>query len=314
MLCPLPAAPPFAFAGAASGRGRRRQGGAALVRREQHVAHRLLRRARQHGTQLELVGAFVIDDQVGLQRQYLFAHDVDVVGRGDALAAGIQHLEPDVELVVGGPQVEPVADELRERIREEMTADGGRGADEGDAYCLGLALKRHRRSAKAVGVGGEPDRRRGVGQEAVRRAVFAGPAGILRRVIDEEVARRAAQIGVPAGIAHERRVPRLEHVGPPRAFGDAAFLHVAHQFAPCLGHLLAVGKRRRCLEEPGPLDPGRQRDFVEMPGGRPDLPILVQPTHQKLGGHGGQGDGDNDQKDVQPAFLHGRVSTGFIDS
>src|ERR1700674_3229956 len=107
-----------------------------------------------------------------------------------------------------------------------MTADRGRGADEGDAYGPGLALKRYRRPAKTVGVGGEPDRRRGIGQEAVRRPVFPRPAGIARRGVEEEMARRAAPISVPAGIADERRVPCLEHVGPARAFGDAAFLDV----------------------------------------------------------------------------------------
>ena len=278
------------------------------------MAHRLRRCPRHHGAELELVGPFVIDDQVGFERQYLFAHDIDVVGRGDALAAGVQHLELDVELLLGGPQVEPVADELRERIWEEMTADGGRGADEGDAYCFGLALKRYGRPAEAVGVGGEPGRRRGVGQEAVRRPVFAGPAGILRRVIDEEVARRAAQIGMPAGIADERRVPRLEHVGPPRALGDAAFLDVAHQLAPFLGHLLPVGKRRRCFVEPRALDPGCKRDLVEMPRGRPDFAAFIQPADEEFGSYGGHRHRDDHQEDVQPAFLHGRVTTGFIDS
>src|SRR5580704_18824838 len=136
-----------------------------------------------------------------------------------------------------------------------MTADRGRGPDEGDAYGPGLALKRYGRPAKSVGVGSEPDRCRGIGQKAVRRPVFPGPAGIARRVIDEQMAWRAAQVGMPAGIADERRVPSLEHVGPSRAFGDAAFLDVTYQLAPFLGHRPLVGKRRRRFIEPRALDP-----------------------------------------------------------
>ena len=50
-----------------------------------------------------------------------------------------------------------------------MTADGGRGADEGDAHGPRLARERHGWSAKAVVVGDQADRRRRVGQEPVGR-------------------------------------------------------------------------------------------------------------------------------------------------
>jgi hypothetical protein len=119
---------------------------------------------------------------------------------------------------------------------------------------------------------------------------------------------------MPTGIANEQRVQRLEHVGPPRAFGDAAFLDVAHQLAPCLGHLLPVGKRRRRFIEPRALDPGRDRDLVEVPRSRADLPAFIQPADEELGRDSGHGHRDDHQEDVQPAFLHGRVTTGFIDS
>src|SRR5262249_2019931 len=109
----------------------------------------------------------------------------------------------------------------------EVVANRGRGADEGNAHRLRPALERNGWATEAVVVGRETARARRVGQEAVGRSLFAG-----WRVVDKEVARRATEIAMPAGIADEFGVPGLEHVIAPRAFGDAAFLDLAHQLAP----------------------------------------------------------------------------------
>ena len=233
----------------------------------------------------------------------------DIVRRGDALAAGVQDLEPDVEPVRLGPQVQPVADELGVRIGIEVIADRGRGADEGDAHRPRLARERHRGPAEAVRIGDQPDRRRGIGQEAVRRPLFAG-----WRIVDEEVARRVAEIGVLAGIADEIGVPCLEHVGAARAFGDAALLDLVDQLGPFRRHRLAVGQRRGVHGKPGALDAGRAGNLVEVARGRSGILGSIQPAHQELGRGGAKGHRNRDQEDVQQSFSHGCVTTRFVDS
>jgi hypothetical protein len=260
------------------------------------------------------LGALVVDEQVRLQRQDLVAHHDDVVARSDALATGVQHLEADVELSIGGPDIQPVADELRVRIGLEVVAHRGRGADEGDAHRVRLALERHGRPTETVIVGREPVRRRGVGQEAVGRPLLRLALAIGRRVVDEEMAGRAAEIAVAAGVAHECGVPCLEHVLPARALGDAAGLDVAHQSPPSLRYRPFVRQRRGCLVEPGPIDACRRGDFVEMPGRWPDVVVGILPSRHHLGCAGYEHHGGHHQEAVQHAFLHGRVTTRFFDS
>ena len=175
-----------------------------------------------------------------------------------------------------------------------------RGADEGDADRLRRAHERHRRTAEAEVVGDQPDRCRGIGQEAVGRMRAA-----VRRVVDKEVARRVAQVGMLAGIADERRVPGLEHVGATRALGDAARLDAAHQLVPLGRHLAAVGQRRRIAEVPRSLDTRRPRDLVEMQ--RDVLAATgVQPARDPLG----HGRTDHDRRQHQQAVLE-EVAQGY---
>ena len=45
----------------------------------------------------------------------------------------------------------------------------------------------------------------------------------------------------------------------------------------------------------------------------PDIAVPVQPAHQEFGRNGGQGHRNDHHEDVQQAFLHGSVTTRFVD-
>ena len=274
-------------------------GGASRLRRR-HVG--------RHGTQVELVRAFVVDEQVGAQRQHFVAHDHDIVARGDAFATGIEDLERHAKLARRGPHVQPVADELGIRIGKVVTADGGRGADEGDAHRPRLARERHGWSAKAVVVGDQADRRRRVGQEPVGR-----PRLTRWRIVQIKVARRAGEIGVATRIADKVGVPGLEHVGPPRAVGDAAQFDLAYQVEPFLRYRSAVWQRRWIGEEPCAIDAGRKGDLVEMPSHGRVVGVRVELAHDKFGRGGAERNRDHDQKNVQPKPSHDLAPTRFVE-
>ena len=98
-----------------------------------------------------------------------------------------------------------------------------------------------------------------------------------------------------AGIADEVGIPRLEHVGASRAFGDAALLDLAHQLQPFLRYRSAIWQRRRVGKEPGAFDARRNGDFVEVACRRPAVGAGVEVTRDELGRDGAHRDRDSDQ-------------------
>ena len=116
---------------------------------------------------------------------------------------------------------------------------------------LGERAKRHRRPAPAEGVGHQPVGRRGVRQEAEERPRLA-----VGRIVDEQLARRAAQVLVLAGIPDEDGVPGLEHVPRLERIGGGVHaergrpLDLLVEVDPLLGRDRPVGQRRRFGEEP----------------------------------------------------------------
>ena len=217
------------------------------------------RHRRRDGAEIELVGALVIDDEVGPHRRHLLANNGFDIGRADALAAGVQNLETEIEALGRRPHVEPVADIFGIGGGKMVRGDRRRRADEGDAHRLRRAHEGHRRPAKAVGVGDQPVGQRCIGHEAVPRVRTA-----IGRVVDEQVPRRVPKVAVAARLADEGRVPRLEHVGTARALGVAALLDPSHELVPFGWRLAAIGQRRRIVEIPVTLDAGGQRDLVQV--------------------------------------------------
>jgi hypothetical protein len=139
--------------------------GAQPLRR--HVDHRRrpglrpLGHLLDHAPQIELVGALVVDDEVGTERQDLGQYLGREVARRGAFAAGIQGLEAHAKPPRLGPAVEPVADELGVREGYVMAVDRGRGADEDDTDRAGLARHLDGRAAPTDLVGHEAERRGG---------------------------------------------------------------------------------------------------------------------------------------------------------
>ena len=80
----------------------------------------------------ELIGSFVVHDQVGLHRRQFLSDDRLKAARREALSPGIDHLDGDVEAAGCGPPGQPQSGELGVRIRLGVRADGGRRTDKRD--------------------------------------------------------------------------------------------------------------------------------------------------------------------------------------
>jgi hypothetical protein len=178
------------------------------LRRRSHRRRQVLHEA----CQIELIGAFVIDDEIRTNRRD-FLSDDGLDGRGiQGFTGGIHDLEPDVRPARGCPEIEPVFDRLGERVPPLVGAGDDRGSCEDDADRPLAAREPDRRTAPSEVVGHQALRRRGVRQVAILRALL-----VVRRIEHEEPAGGVSEEILVAGIAEEGHVPGLEHVLRPEA-------------------------------------------------------------------------------------------------
>ena len=107
-------------------------------------------RRDQIGGGIKLVGAFVIDNDIGVEGEEFVADDGGDVFRVDTLAATIEGFKANIEAIGFGVAIQPVDDAFGIRKRKVMESDGGGCSGEGDADFLRAKVTTARFYAEAL--------------------------------------------------------------------------------------------------------------------------------------------------------------------